>query len=66
MRLLWKPGPAIPAITRIPITARQAHRIAYTTEDVFKADIILKVAPPSSKELELMKTSANADFLFCK
>src|SRR4030095_2715573 len=31
-------------------------RIAYTTEDVFKADIILKVAPPSSKELELMKT----------
>src|SRR5262245_11807170 len=31
-------------------------RIAYSPEDVYKADIILKVAPPSVKELELLKT----------
>jgi alanine dehydrogenase len=31
-------------------------RIAYTPEDVYKADIILKVAPPSSKEMEMLKT----------
>jgi alanine dehydrogenase len=31
-------------------------RIAYTMEDVYKADIILKVAPPSAQELELLKT----------
>src|SRR5258706_188692 len=31
-------------------------RIAYSPEDVYKADIILKVAPPSAKEMELLKT----------
>jgi len=31
-------------------------RIAYTIEDVYKADVILKVAAPSANELELMKT----------
>src|SRR6185295_2027588 len=31
-------------------------QVAYTTEDVYKADIILKVAPPSAKEIELLKT----------
>jgi alanine dehydrogenase len=31
-------------------------RIVYTPEDVFKADIILKVAPPSPTEVELLKT----------
>lgn len=30
-------------------------QIAYSAEDVYKADMILKVAPPSLKELELMK-----------
>jgi len=30
-------------------------RICYSPEEVYKADIILKVAPPSSEELELMQ-----------
>ena len=30
-------------------------KIAYTTAEVYKADIVLKVAPPSQKELELMQ-----------
>lgn len=29
--------------------------IAYTPEDVYKADIILKIAPPTLEEIELMK-----------
>ncbi|HQW00612.1 MAG TPA: alanine dehydrogenase [Bacteroidia bacterium] len=31
-------------------------KIAYTTEEVYKADIILKVAPPSKEEVELLQT----------
>jgi alanine dehydrogenase len=31
-------------------------RIAYSAEDVYKADIIIKVAPPSAKEVEMLKT----------
>ena len=31
-------------------------QIAYTPEDVYKANIIIKVAPPSAKEIELLKT----------
>ena len=30
-------------------------QIAYSTEEVYKAEIILKVAPPSLKEIEMMK-----------
>lgn len=30
-------------------------RIAYTPEEVYKADIVLKVAPPSSEEVDLMQ-----------
>ncbi|MBK6838752.1 MAG: hypothetical protein IPG90_11205 [Bacteroidetes bacterium] len=30
-------------------------RIVYTAEEVYKADIILKVAPPSPAELEMMQ-----------
>ncbi len=30
-------------------------RIAYSAEEVYKADIVLKVAPPSSEEVELMQ-----------
>jgi alanine dehydrogenase len=30
-------------------------RICYTTEEVYKADIVLKVAPPSSEELDLIQ-----------
>lgn len=30
-------------------------QIVYSTEDVFKADIILKVAPPSPQEMEMMQ-----------
>ncbi len=30
-------------------------KIAYSAEEVYKADIILKVAPPSPKEMELLQ-----------
>jgi alanine dehydrogenase len=30
-------------------------RICYTTEEVYKADIVLKVAPPSSEELDMIQ-----------
>ena len=30
-------------------------RIAYTPEEVYKADIVLKVAPPSAEEVEMMQ-----------
>ncbi|MBI3501216.1 MAG: alanine dehydrogenase [Bacteroidetes bacterium] len=30
-------------------------KIAYSAEEIYKADIILKVAPPSAKEIEMMK-----------
>lgn len=32
-------------------------KIVYTPEEVYKADIILKVAPPSQKEVELIKNN---------
>ncbi|MFN8166324.1 MAG: hypothetical protein U0X76_09180 [Bacteroidia bacterium] len=31
-------------------------KIAYTTEEVYKADIVLKVAPPSFEELKYLQT----------
>ena len=34
-------------------------RIVYTTAEVYKADIILKVAPPSASELELIQPRQN-------
>lgn len=35
----------------------QGARIVYSPEEVYKADVILKVAPPSSEEIELIKPS---------
>jgi len=35
--------------------ARQAERLFYSSEEVFKSNIILKVAPPTMKEIELLK-----------
>ena len=37
-------------------------RIVYTPEEVYKADIILKVAPPSKEEVELMQNFPNQKF----
>src|ERR1035437_2617247 len=34
-------------------------RIVYSKEDVFQADIILKVAPPSDEEIGYLKTKQN-------
>ena len=33
-------------------------KIAYSRKEVFEAELILKVAPPSLEEIELMKTGA--------
>ena len=38
-------------------------KIAYSAEEVYESDIILKVTPPSIKEISLMK---HKQILFCK
>ena len=35
--------------------SEQGGQIVYSAEEVYKADIILKVAPPSNEEIEMMK-----------
>ena len=39
-------------------------KIAYSAEEVYKADIILKVAPPSKEEVQLLQNKQDNSFLF--
>ncbi len=54
-RVLIETGAGVSANFTDSDYSEAGAQIAYTAEDVYKADLILKVAPPSLKELEYFK-----------
>ena len=50
----WKPARASPANTPTTTIRKPAPTIVYSADEVYKADILLKVAPPTLEEIELM------------
>lgn len=54
-RVLIETGAGVSANFTDSDYSEAGAQIAYTPEDVYKADLILKVAPPSLKELEYFK-----------
>jgi alanine dehydrogenase len=54
-RVLIETGAGVSANFTDSDYSEAGAQIAYTAEDVYKADLILKVAPPSVKELEYFK-----------